>query len=231
MGLCCCGVTPNLLLVVAPVVPHSLATHHHVYRGPRSRERHEPGTEPSPVSSYFGSDVSPGFMPTRSVGPCDSGSGGSSAGSVATSAYSPSYHPLRSRSGRNNAEASEERPLLLRPEVAVAPEDIGNGQESVTSPASSVMGSVSASPHHRSVRSRARGPYRRDVEEEVDEGNCYISSHTRRSLEVQEGWKKVGDGKRKRRREEVEDVELEDPADVGGDPVKTDPRGDEEKGP
>jgi hypothetical protein len=69
------------------------------------------------------------------------------------------------------------------------------------------------------------------MEEEVDEGNCYISSHTRRSLEVQEGWKKVRDGKRKRRREEVEDVELEDPADVGGDPVKTDPRGDEEKGP
>ncbi len=208
-----------MLLVVAPVVPHSLATHHHVYRGPRSNERHEPGTEPSPMSSYWGSDVSPGYMPTRSVGPRDPGSGGSS-----TSAYSPCYHPLRSRSGRTNADSSVERPLLLRPEVAVAPENSSDGQESVASPASSVVASVSASPHHQSVRSRAKGPYRRDLKEEVDETTFSISSHARRSLEVQEGWKTVRDGKRKRRREEVED---DVPASADGHPEG----GNDEEGP
>ncbi len=211
-------VSPNLLLVVAPIVPHSLATHHHVYRGPRSSERHEPGTEPSPVSSYWGSDVSPGYMPTRSVGPRDPGSGDSSASSVVTSAYSPYHHPLRSRSGRNNADSSVERPLLLRPEMAVAAETSSHAQEGVASPTSSVIASVSASPHHRSVRSRARGPYRRDLEEEVDQTTFSISSHARRSLDVQEGWKTVRDGKRKRRREEVEDSECDHPAGVGGDP-------------
>ncbi len=89
----------NLWFVVTQVVPHSLATHHHVFRGPRGSDVHVPGTEPSPVGSVWGSDVSPGYMPTGSVG---------------TSACSPYYHPLRSRSGRNNAELSVERPLLLR---------------------------------------------------------------------------------------------------------------------
>jgi len=74
------------------------------------------------------------------------------------------------------------------------------------------MGSVSAIPHHRPLRSRARGAYRRDVEEGVDESTFYISPHTRRSLEIQESWKKVRDGKRRRRREEVEDPEVDDPA-------------------
>ncbi len=217
-------VIPNLLLVVAPVVPHSLATHHHVYRGPRSSERHEPGTEPSPVSSYWGSDVSPGYMPTRSVGPRDPGSGDSSAGSVATSVYSPYYHPLRSRSGRNNADSSVERPLLLRPEVDIAVEASDHAQGGVASPVGSVVASVSASRHHRSVRSRAKGPYRRDLEEEVDETTFSISSHARRSLEVQEGWKAVRDGKSKRRREEVED---DDPARADGHPEG----GGDEEGP
>ena len=88
----------------------------------------------------------------------------------------------------------------------------------------SVIASVSASPHHRSVRIRARGPYRRDLEEEVDETTFSISSHARRSLEVQEGWKAVRDGKRKRRQEEVED----------GDPASADGHlegGDDEEGP
>jgi len=176
------------------------------------------------VSSYWGSDVSPGYMPTRSVGPRESGSGGSSAGSVTASAYSPYHHPLRSRSGRNHAESSVERPLLLRPEVAVATDTGVHAQESVASPASSVMGSVSASPHHRSGRSRARGPYRRDLEEEVDDTSFYVSSHTRRSLEIQEGWKRGRDGKKKRRREEVEDSGFDDPASAAGDSVKDDPR-------
>ena len=65
MGICCFD-DSEIAGVVAQVVPHSLATHHHVIRGPRSSERHEPGTEPSPVSSYWGSDVSPEYMPTRS---------------------------------------------------------------------------------------------------------------------------------------------------------------------
>ena len=136
-------------VVVFQAVPHSLATHHHVWRGPRGGEAHVPGTEPSPVSSYWGSDVSPGYMPTRSLGPLDSVDGDSSASpvfypsgraprgrqaeassslscptllcsepevdaspasSVRSSPYSPCYHPLRSRSGRNNAESSVERP-------------------------------------------------------------------------------------------------------------------------
>ncbi len=178
------------------VVPHSLATHHHVFRGPRGSERREPGTEPSPVSSDWGADVSPGYMPTRSAGPRDPGSGDLHAGSVATSAYSPYYHPLRSRSGRNSTDSSVERPLLLRPEVALAADTNGHDQEGVDSPASSVMGAVSASPHHRSVRSRARGPYRRDLVEEVDETNFYLSPHARRSLAVQEAWKAVERTKR-----------------------------------
>ena len=200
--------------VVAQVVPHSLATHHHVFRVPRGSERREPGTEPSPVSSDWGADVSPGYIPTRSAGPRDPGSGDSHAGSVATSADSPYYHPLRSRSGRNSTDSSVERPLLLRPEVALAADTIGHDQEGVDSPASSVMGLVSASPHHRSVRSRARGPYRRDLVEEVDETNFYLSPHARRSLAVQEAWKAVRDEK-KRKRGEDEEAELDDGADAG----------------
>ena len=52
-----------------------------------------------------------------------------------------------------------------------------------------------------------------------------ISSHARRSLEIQEGWKTVRDGKRKRRREEVEDSEFGEPSDADGDSVRADPRG------
>ena len=147
-------------------------------------------------------------MPTRSVGPLPDSSGSSGG----TSAYSPYYHPLRSRSGRNDAELSVERPLLLRSEVAVAAGTSDHAPGIVASPEGSLMGSVSTSPHHRPLRSRARGAYRRDVEEGVDESTFYISPHTRRSLEVQESWKKVRDGKRKRRREEVEDSEVDDPA-------------------
>ena len=124
-----------------------------------------------------------------------------------------------------------ERPLLLRSEVAVAADTSDHAAEMVASPESSVMGSVSTSPHHRPLRSRARGAYRRDVEEGVDESAFYISSHTRRSLEIQEGWKKVRDGKRKRRREEVEDTEVDEPAsgskdeDRGGGAGGEGPRG------
>jgi len=62
------------------------------------------------------------------------------------------------------------------------------------------------------------------LEEEVDETNFYVSSHTRRSLEVQEVWKVVRDGKRKRRREEVEDGV---PASADGHPEG----GNDEEGP
>jgi len=62
------------------------------------------------------------------------------------------------------------------------------------------------------------------LEEGVDETTFSISSHTRRSLEVQEGWKAVRDGKRKRRREEVED---DDPASADGRPEG----GNDEEGP
>jgi hypothetical protein len=65
------------------------------------------------------------------------------------------------------------------------------------------------------------------LEEEVDETTFSISSHARRSLEIQEGWKTVRDGKRKRRREKVED---DDPASAEGLPVKADPRGPREGG-
>jgi len=68
------------------------------------------------------------------------------------------------------------------------------------------------------------------LEEEVDETNISISSHARRSLKIQECWKTVRDGKRKRRREEVEDSEFDDPASAGGDPVTADPRGPREGG-
>jgi hypothetical protein len=67
------------------------------------------------------------------------------------------------------------------------------------------------------------------LEEEVDETTFSISSHARRSLEVQEGWKAVRDGKRKRRREEVEDSECDHPAGVGGDPGQG-PSGDGDEG-
>jgi hypothetical protein len=54
------------------------------------------------------------------------------------------------------------------------------------------------------------------LEEEVDEPTFYISSHARRSLAVQEAWKKVRD-KKKRKRGEDEEAELDDAAGVGGD--------------
>jgi hypothetical protein len=43
-------------------------------------------------------------------------------------------NPLRSRSGRNNAELSVERPLLLRAEVVLATDTSGHAQEIVASP-------------------------------------------------------------------------------------------------
>ena len=97
------------------------------------------------------------------------------------------------------------------------------------------MGSVSASPHHRSVRSRARGPYRRDLVEEVDETNFYISPHTRRALAIQEAWKAVRDEK-KRKRGEDEEAELDDGAGAGRDRSGAGPRGprgegNDEEGP
>jgi hypothetical protein len=54
------------------------------------------------------------------------------------------------------------------------------------------------------------------LEEEVDEPTFYISSHARRSLAVQEAWRKVRDNKRKKRGED-EDAELDDGAGEGGD--------------
>ena len=167
-------------------------------------------------------------MPKRSMAPLDPVGEDSSASSVGTSACSPYYHTLRSRSGRNNADSSVERPLLLRSEIAVAADTSDHAAGIVASPEISVMGSVSASPHHRPLRSRARGAYRRDVEEGVDESAFYISSHTRRSLEIQEGWKKVQDGKRKRRREEVEDTVVDDPASGSKDEDRDGRAGGEE---
>ncbi len=169
-------------------------------------------------------------MPTDSAGPLDPVSGHSSASSVGTSACSPYYHPLRSRSGRNNAELSVERPLLLRAEVTLAADTSGHAPEIVASPEGSVMGSVSASPHHRSLRRRTRGAYLRDSVEGAEESTFYISAHTRRSLEIQEGWKKVRDGKKKRRREEVEDSEFDEPASAGGGSVGAGPREHDEEG-
>ncbi len=95
--------------------------------------------------------------------------------------------------------------------------------------------SVSASPHPYPLRSRSRGPYLRDLEEEVDEPTFYISSHARRSLAVQEAWKKVRD-KKKRKRGEDEEADLDDRAGAGGDrsgPSSRERRGggDDEEGP
>ena len=101
--------------------------------------------------------------------------------------------------------------------------------------AGAVVEPVSASPHPYPLRSRSRGPYLRDLEEEVDEPTFYISSHARRSLAVQEAWKKVRD-KKKRKRGEDEEAELDDAAGVGGDrsgPGSRERRegGDDEEGP
>ncbi len=95
-----------------------------------------------------------------------------------------------------NSETSAERPLLLSAEMDVVAGGIESGQGSVGSPMGSVVSSVSASPHSYPLRSRSRGPYLRDLVEEGDESTFYVSPHARRSLAVQEAWKKVRDEKK-----------------------------------
>ena len=96
-----------------------------------------------------------------------------------------------------------------------------------------VVSPESASPHPYPLRSRSRGPYLRDLVEEVDEPTFYVSPHARRSLAVQEAWKKVRDEKKRKRRED-EEAELDDGAGAGDDgPGSRERRGggDDEEGP
>ena len=119
-----------LFLIVFPAIPHSLATHHHVWRGPFEDR---PGLSPVSAVSDF-SNVSPGYHPSRS-GPqgrqaeLSRSSGrplllrsdvaadaeGSArepeperdASPASSGTYSPSYHPLRRRSGGHNMRVHE----------------------------------------------------------------------------------------------------------------------------
>ena len=99
----------------------------------------------------------------------------------------------------------------------------------------SMASPIFASPHPSPLRSRSRGPYLRDLVEEVDETSFFISLHTSRSLAVQEAWKKVRDEKKRKRRED-EEADLDDGAGAGGDrsgPGSQGHRrgGDDEEGP
>ena len=113
-------------------MPHSLATHHHVWRGPLEDR---PGLSPVSADSDF-TNVSPGYHPSRSGsrgGQAESSrsvgrplllrsdvaadAGGSArepeaepegdASPASSGTYSPSYHPLRSRSGGYNMRMHE----------------------------------------------------------------------------------------------------------------------------
>ena len=121
-------------MIVFQAVPHSLATHHHVWRGPLDDG---PGLSPVSADSDF-TNVSPGYHPTRSgsqEGQAESsrGSGrplllrsevaadaggsarepepepelGRDTSPASSGTYSPSYHPLRSRSGGYNMRVHE----------------------------------------------------------------------------------------------------------------------------
>ena len=113
-------------------IPHSLATHHHVWRGPFDDG---PGVSPVSAESDF-SNVSPGYQPSRrrpqgrqvessrssgrplllrsDVAEDAGGSArepepetGRDASPASSGTYSPSYHPLRSRSGGHNMRVHE----------------------------------------------------------------------------------------------------------------------------
>ncbi len=235
----------DFVWIVFQAVPHSLASHHHVWRRPdfypsgRVVEESEDSVE-LPLLLRAGLDVVADEF-----------------GGVGSVPADPHTYPLLSRARRQvvaqrrgrQAEASSSMGCLRVSGVsAVAEADVApdarplraemdvvgrieRGRESV----GAVAGTVSASPHPYPLRSRSRGPYLRDLEEEVDEPTFYISSHARRSLAVQEAWKKVRDETKRKRRED-EEAELDDGAGAGGDcsgPSSRERRGDgdDEEGP
>ena len=155
-------------------IPHSLATHHHVWWGPLDDG---PGLSPVSAESDF-SNVSPGYFPSRS-GP---------------------------RGRQAESSRSLACPLLLRSDVAV---DAG--------------GSAREPVPERGASPASSGGDERDVEGEDGPTYC-LSAHTRRSLAVQEAWKKVQD--RKRKREEDEGAELDEGAGPGDGRSKDDHRED-----
>jgi len=276
--------------IVFQAVPHSLASHHHVWHGPESRlevlvppseSALEPSASMSPVGMFY-PNGSPVFYPSGRVVeeseesvelPLLLRAGldvvADEFGGVGSVSADPHTYPLLSRARRQvvaqrrgrQAEANSSMGCLRVTGLsAVAEADVAPAVSMLSSPSGSyarplragmdvvagrvergresvgaVAGPVSASPHPYPLRSRSRGPYLRDLEEEVDEPTFYISSHARRSLAVQEAWKKVRDKKRRKRGED-EDAELDDEAEEGCDrsgPGSQGRRGggDDEEGP
>ena len=188
-------------MTVFQAVPHSLASHHHVWRGPGPSaevvvRRSESGVEPSagisPVGMFY-SNGSPVFYPSG-----------------------------RAPRGRQAEASSSLRcPLLLRPGVSPVAEGSAREPGSDVSPTSSVLSSPCSPYPPHPLRSRSGRSHRE--EEENDEPTYNLSPHTRRSLAIQEAYKKVRD--KKRRRRESEEAELDEGAGPGGGRAKDDERG------
>ena len=225
----------DFVWIVFQAVPHSLASHHHVWRGPESRlevlvppseSALEPSASMSPVGMFY-PNGSPVFYPSGRV---VEESEERVEGSVSAD---PNPYPLLSRTRRQ--VVAQRRGRQAEASSSIGCLRVTGRIEREQESAGAVVEPVSASPHPYPLRSRSRGPYLRDLEEEVDEPTFYISSHARRSLAVQEAWKKVRDNKRKKRGED-EDAELDDGAGEGGDrsgPGSRERRGggDDEEGP
>ena len=149
------GVLIVNFVVVFQAVPHSLASHHHVWHSPGPRAivvfRRDESAGGSPVGMFY-SNGSPVFYPSG-----------------------------RAPQGRQ-AEASTSLgcPLLLRSGVPLVAEGSVREPEADIWPASSVLSSPHSPYPPHPLRSRSGGSHR-DVDEE-DEPTFPLSRHTRRAL-------------------------------------------------